>query len=183
MATVREIIEKYLRENGFDGIYNSDLECGCKLDDLGPCEGCVVDCSPGHVIYCGCKDPNWHIGGGPPAVMPAGWILVDGVARNKEHPDTFEIPSMDDGGPLVGDYVKILFETPDGSGVAGSRCNGERMWVEVDSVDYFEDCECVIYHGRLRSEPVLFHGSVKYGDTIRFTQENVIGIERKEVGS
>ncbi len=47
--TVKEIIEKYLKENGFDGLFNSDGECGCLLDDFMPCDsGGVQDCEPGY---------------------------------------------------------------------------------------------------------------------------------------
>lgn len=30
--TVIEIIKKNLIEDGFDGLYNEDLECGCEID-------------------------------------------------------------------------------------------------------------------------------------------------------
>ena len=38
------IIEK-LREMGADGLWN-DEPCGCGLDDLEPCGGCLVYCFP-----------------------------------------------------------------------------------------------------------------------------------------
>ena len=67
--TVKEIVKKYLEENGFDGLYCDD--CGCKTDDLIPCdnEGCL-DCQPGYknpytpddeeddLVWAG----NWRIG-------------------------------------------------------------------------------------------------------------------------
>lgn len=31
---VRQIIEKFLCENGHDGLFNADGECGCELSDL-----------------------------------------------------------------------------------------------------------------------------------------------------
>ena len=38
--TVKEIVKKYLKENGYDGLVGN--ECGCDIDDLFPCglEGC-----------------------------------------------------------------------------------------------------------------------------------------------
>ena len=43
--TVRDIIAKYLKEHGFDGLYCGD--CGCPVGDLGAC-GCLSDeCLPG----------------------------------------------------------------------------------------------------------------------------------------
>jgi len=45
--TVKEIVEKYLRENGYDGLYCED--CGCRLDDLIPCDwGDFQDCKAGY---------------------------------------------------------------------------------------------------------------------------------------
>lgn len=47
--TVSDIVEAYLREHGYDGLCNPDLECGCLLGDLMPCLSCDVnDCQPGY---------------------------------------------------------------------------------------------------------------------------------------
>jgi hypothetical protein len=46
---VKEIIEKWLTDNGYDGLYN-DEECGCQCGDLFPCDGPVDECRPGHLI-------------------------------------------------------------------------------------------------------------------------------------
>jgi hypothetical protein len=35
--TVKEIVIKYLKDNGYDGLYSDD--CGCMIDDLIPCSG------------------------------------------------------------------------------------------------------------------------------------------------
>ncbi len=49
--TAKEIIEKYLKDNGFDGLYNEDMECGCLLDDLCPCgEGIGSECKAGYKL-------------------------------------------------------------------------------------------------------------------------------------
>ena len=58
--TVKEIIKQYLREHGYDGLY-SDNECGCEIDDLGPCDGTLDDCMPGYKVPCDCGDHNFHI--------------------------------------------------------------------------------------------------------------------------
>jgi hypothetical protein len=42
--TAKEIIEKHLKENGFDGLCGD--ECGCALGDLMPCEYGGKDCVP-----------------------------------------------------------------------------------------------------------------------------------------
>jgi len=53
--TAKEILERYLRENGYDGLYNDSVQfgdegCGCFLGDLFPCdpEWCdVLGCQAG----------------------------------------------------------------------------------------------------------------------------------------
>jgi len=45
--TAREIVEKYLRDNGYDGLCGE--ECGCSIDDLMPCDyDCTSGCEPGY---------------------------------------------------------------------------------------------------------------------------------------
>jgi hypothetical protein len=39
--TVKEIIVKYLKENGFDGLYSDN--CGCLVNDLMPCSDYGID--------------------------------------------------------------------------------------------------------------------------------------------
>ena len=54
---ISEIIEKYLKKNNYDGLYNSDLECGCFLNDLFPCIDYSLDCQPGYKRECkSCED-------------------------------------------------------------------------------------------------------------------------------
>ena len=50
--TVREIVEAYLKEHGFDGLYH-DNDCGCRIGDLMPCTAESVEyCKPGYKIKC-----------------------------------------------------------------------------------------------------------------------------------
>lgn len=44
--TVRTIVEEYLSEAGFDGLWSKE-DCACKLDDLMPCYWDCRDCQPG----------------------------------------------------------------------------------------------------------------------------------------
>jgi len=46
--TVKEIVEEWLKEHGYDGLCNPDAECGCALDDLIPCEGACDLCQPAY---------------------------------------------------------------------------------------------------------------------------------------
>ena len=63
---VRDIIKKWLVDNGYDGLCGE--ECGCLLDDLMTCEeGWALECEPGYKVPCpgpdkceyDCKD--WHV--------------------------------------------------------------------------------------------------------------------------
>ena len=38
MTQVIDITASYLKEHDYDGLVNGELECGCGLDDLAPCE-------------------------------------------------------------------------------------------------------------------------------------------------
>ena len=58
--TAKEIIEKHLRDNGFDGLTDGD-ECSCLLDDLIPCETeWSAHCEPGYKSPCdkSCDAPD-----------------------------------------------------------------------------------------------------------------------------
>jgi hypothetical protein len=55
--TVNEILTEYLESNGFDGLVNLDMECGCKLGDLAPCCNDITSCQP---AYRHCRpDGSW----------------------------------------------------------------------------------------------------------------------------
>ena len=68
--TVKDIVILYLKEHGYDGLYNYG-ECGCKLDDLIPCDESCSICEPGYKVPCDpetCRlgdDCPWHIGEKP----------------------------------------------------------------------------------------------------------------------
>lgn len=55
--SVLEIIKGTLEANGFDGLYHPDpdMECGCSVDDLAPCQA-------GNMIPGECK-PGYHVPG------------------------------------------------------------------------------------------------------------------------
>lgn len=46
----RQIIQQYLRANGFDGLAADG--CGCGIDDLAPCGGDITDCKPAKRFDC-----------------------------------------------------------------------------------------------------------------------------------
>ena len=48
--TVMGIITKHLKENGFDGLHHENNECGCRLNDLMPCDSeDFANCEPGYL--------------------------------------------------------------------------------------------------------------------------------------
>lgn len=59
---VEEIVLKYLKKNGFDGLFNPNLDCGCEKDDLFAC--CLgdntVECIPGYKCNQKCDECHWE---------------------------------------------------------------------------------------------------------------------------
>jgi hypothetical protein len=57
---VLSVIEKYLTDNKFDGLYVPG-ECACRVGDLMPCQGFCGDCLPGY-LGPGNEECGWSIG-------------------------------------------------------------------------------------------------------------------------
>lgn len=49
---VKQIIEKYLTENGYDGLvyvdFSGENACGCNIETLCLCDSWACDCQPGY---------------------------------------------------------------------------------------------------------------------------------------
>jgi hypothetical protein len=58
---LKDITKKYLKENGFDGLFNADGNCACKNDDLMPCGESSNDCTAGYLAPCKCGEHYFHI--------------------------------------------------------------------------------------------------------------------------
>ncbi len=65
--TVREMVEKALKEGSYDGVFCPGI-CSCRVDDLAPCSGEAWECEAGYLAPCpedcdcGCGGPEaWHI--------------------------------------------------------------------------------------------------------------------------
>ena len=71
---VKDIIEMWLRENDYSGLYDDEVPCGCEIEDLIPCdsESCLT-CKPGYKVSCTdkCKHEegpgDWHISNKKPS--------------------------------------------------------------------------------------------------------------------
>jgi len=65
---VETIIREWLKKNGYDGLCNPSISCGCFIEDLQPCESVMIDCEPAYVHVCDeCKEkdacPDYEEGG------------------------------------------------------------------------------------------------------------------------
>ncbi|MEO5367875.1 MAG: hypothetical protein H7831_16245 [Magnetococcus sp. WYHC-3] len=47
--TVKWIVEKFLKEQGCDSLYDETSDCGCSLGNLMPCDSPVDRCRPGYL--------------------------------------------------------------------------------------------------------------------------------------
>lgn len=49
----KQIIEKYLKDNGYTGLVNIDFECGCSSEDIEICQyGDFINCEAGYWHQC-----------------------------------------------------------------------------------------------------------------------------------
>jgi hypothetical protein len=93
--------------------------------------------------------------------MMQPWTLADGEQRNREHPRSFFIPSRERRDRLVvGENVKLSFETPDG--------RSERMWVTITEAEPPRFC------GVLANVPAII--DLVVGARIQFEARHVIAI-------
>lgn len=93
------------------------------------------------------------------------YTLIDGVQRNKEHPNTFYIPSEKDKKKVtVGLLCKLGFEPTEDAEEIG----GERMWVEVISADGDN------FVGTLRNMPLFM--PIEFGEEVAFNSKHIIDI-------
>ena len=46
--SIKEIVTEWLEHEGYDGLCNPHLECGCNLNNLIPCDYEVENCVAGH---------------------------------------------------------------------------------------------------------------------------------------
>ena len=100
-----------------------------------------------------------------------GYSFVDAVKMNKLHPETFEIPPVEERVSLSsGDHVKLLFKPRMKDGII------ERMWVRV-----YKSMRGGLYEGVLDNEPAYdLKGVLQLDDTVIFRMEHFAEIIRKK---
>jgi Uncharacterized protein conserved in bacteria (DUF2314) len=95
------------------------------------------------------------------------WHLDSGVKRNREHPESFEIPEEDAKQAIEpGVFVKLLFDTTD---LWGRRNWGERMWVEIVAVKKRHIV------GVLDNDPIGIPRLYR-GDQVKFRRHHIVDI-------
>lgn len=57
---VTQIVKQYLCAHKYDGLFNENGECACKLDDLQPCGEDFSECKAG--VFVDCLPGDFHIG-------------------------------------------------------------------------------------------------------------------------
>lgn len=113
----------------------------------------------------GCRARVMHMGLFRRKPSAAAYRLGDGEALNRQHPDTFHIPSRDERENLKpGDLAKLLFEVVD---PAPGSITAERMWVQVTEV------AADGYVGFLDNDPQVLT-SMRPGSRIEFRAHHVI---------
>lgn len=93
--------------------------------------------------------------------------LMDGEERNRAHPKTFEIPSVDERrGLRRGDYAKVGFEFPQAK---PNYPTGERIWIAVTRRVRGG------YRGKVANRPV-FVPDLQFGEEVGFRPEHVLAV-------
>lgn len=94
------------------------------------------------------------------------YTLRDVVDIHNQHPETFDIPTVDQVNNIkIGDYCKLFFIFDSDP---NARFEGERMWVKVTSIDGNQ------YVGSLANDPVIV--DLVFGDVITFGMRNIASI-------
>ncbi len=75
---IQDIVQEWLEKNGYDGLCNPDIECGCRTCDLMPCD--MLDhrkCVAGYVEMQ--DDGKWLVFPGKAKRTPAEWEKLTGI--------------------------------------------------------------------------------------------------------
>lgn len=102
--------------------------------------------------------------------MPRHYLLVDGDAMAKAHPDTFIMPPLKRRKSLqVGDNVKLGFRPAGGPRAVAD----ERLWVTIEKVDAYSG-----FKGRINNDPVVV--KARRGEAVTFERKHILCIDEPE---
>jgi len=96
------------------------------------------------------------------------YFLVNCQEMNENHPDSFEIPPINDIKELrVGDFARLIFEN--------EQKEGERMWVQITEIDK----DSWLFEGKLTNKPIVIV-NLEEDDIVRFGTRHVADYLYKE---
>lgn len=78
------MVRDRLIDDGYDGLYNENGECGCNLDSLMPCECISEDCRAGYKVPCDCCDDD----------CKHDWMIVPEKTTMVNDPDDPKAPNV-----------------------------------------------------------------------------------------
>lgn len=55
---VKDIVRKFIEQNGYDGLFSPEGECACLADDLSPGDCLAENCEAGYRVD---EEHDWHI--------------------------------------------------------------------------------------------------------------------------
>ena len=82
--TVLTMVRDRLIDDGYDGLYNENGECGCDLNSLMPCECISDDCRAGYKVPCDCCDDDCE----------HDWMIVPEKTIMVNDPDDPKAPNV-----------------------------------------------------------------------------------------
>ena len=47
---LQTVVENWLKDHGYDGLYHPDMGCGCRLGELLPCQDPSPECLVGYSV-------------------------------------------------------------------------------------------------------------------------------------
>ena len=62
---LRDVVEKHIIKNQYEGLVNLEINCGCELQDLMSCEGPLDNCQPGYITKKGRYSKGYRPGRKP----------------------------------------------------------------------------------------------------------------------
>lgn len=108
----------------------------------------------------------------------SGYSLLSAVAANAKNPDTFWVPSDAERRRLrPGDCVKLMFSSDAHPGLDEESRWVERMWVQIDYVDYPQ------FRGRLNNKPFQPEAfGLELNDAVAFHARHIIQYQMVKAG-
>jgi hypothetical protein len=142
MPSIKEIVKKYLEDNGFDGLFNPG-ECSCENEDLTPCQSPNEDtCSAGYKVPCPsyCGEHDFHIQEEKIAELESINKNVNEVIMKNKMRLIFRFAVVDSDAKCAGyEFITEVIECPESVKVVIGRWDGQHP--EVVGCEWIEEEE------------------------------------------